>query len=308
MAIQVRTSHESDFDAVAGLIFESTNAWYESHGHGKIFSGSPADCRLFCDVYEDLDPGGCLVAVETSTQNIVGSCFVHPRETHMSLGIMNASPAAAGLGVAKSLLREIIRMAEEAKKPLRLFSSAFNLDSYSLYTRHGFAPYAVFQDMIFQVPEEGVTSDVISTDGVRPASLDDLDHIVALEQKIWGCSRRGDWEYFIRNERGIWHVSVIESAKGEITGVLASVNHPGSNMLGPGIAVDSDAAASLVLAELNVHRGRSPVFLVPAADKKLVALMYGLGARNCELHVGQSLGPAPDIRGVVMPTFMPETG
>jgi len=33
-----------------------------------------------------------------------------------------------------------------------------------------------------------------------------------------------------------------------------------------------------------------------------------LGARNCELHFAQVLGDAQPIAGVVMPTFLPESG
>jgi hypothetical protein len=36
--------------------------------------------------------------------------------------------------------------------------------------------------------------------------------------------------------------------------------------------------------------------------------MYALGAKNCELHFGQVRGPWTAPTGVVMPTFMPETG
>ncbi|QDU61083.1 hypothetical protein Pan216_19370 [Planctomycetes bacterium Pan216] len=305
--VHLRAMRDDEFDRVAELIFESTNYWYERHGFGHIFLGQPSDCRLFCEVYEDLDPGCCLLAIDDETEEPLGSCFYRSRETHWSLGIMNAHSKAAGKGVAKGLLREIIRRATEAGKPLRLFSSALNLDSYSLYTRSGLAPYAIFQDMILPVPKKGLLSEVVDTSRVRDATLEDLDSIVALEREVWGIGRAGDWKYFLENRRGIWHASVIEREDRTLAGVLASVHHPGSNMLGPGVALDATAASALILAELNVHRGRSPVFLVPAANRELVGLMYGLGARNCELHVGQSLGPPPTIKGVVLPTFMPET-
>lgn len=307
----IRPATSDDAVAVADLIFRSTNAWYEGHGFGKIFQGAAEDCRLFFDVYEDLDPGCCLVAEQADTGHLVGSCFYHPREMHLSLGIMNSDPGLAGKGVAKTLLAHIIEIARAQNKPLRLFSSAMNLDSYSLYTRQGFAPYAVFQDMLIKVPETGLTlpDELVSTvplSSVRPATEADLPAIAELEARIWGLSRESDWAYFLKNERSLWHVSVCEQ-QGVLTGVLGSVNHAASNMLGPGLALDAPSAAALVVTELNRYPGQTPVFLVPTVQQEFVQLMYQLGARNCELHFGQSLGPPPEINGIVMPTFMPET-
>ena len=66
-------------------------------------------------------------------------------------------------------------------------------------------------------------------------------------------------------------------------------------------------AAALLGAELDRHRGRTPVFLVPVDCAELVRAAYGWGARNCELHFSQIRGRAEPIRGVLMPTFLPET-
>jgi len=130
-------------DRVAELIFESTNHWYETSGYPRIFQGDWKVCRIFTDVYEDLDPGCCLIAI-SGQDTIIGSCFYHPRQTHISLGIMNTHPALSRKGVAKALLKMIIEIADDLSVPLRLVSSAFNLDSYSLYTRNGMAPFALY--------------------------------------------------------------------------------------------------------------------------------------------------------------------
>ncbi|MEM7014758.1 MAG: GNAT family N-acetyltransferase [Verrucomicrobiota bacterium] len=304
--ITLRSMRPDEFDQVASLIHASTNTWYESHGLGRIFNGPPSDCRVFCEVYEDLDPGNCIIAEDQETGQLLGSCFFHPRETHCTLGIMNAHPDAAGKGVAKALLDRMIEMAQGRGQPLRLVSSCLNLDSFSLYSRRGFAPYAVFQDMMLQVPEDGIPA--AESDNIRDATPDDVPAIDALEREIWGTSRAKDWAYFIDNVRGNWHVSVSAAADGQLNGVLASIYHPGSNLVGPGVAKDAKVAEQLFVAELNQHRGRTPVFLVPADNRDLVAAMYRHGARNCEMHIAQSNGEFPTINGVLMPTFMPETG
>ena len=146
----LRPLRPDEHDALAALICTSTNAWYQKHRGFEIFTAGPASCRLFPDVYEALDPGCCVVAEDPETHRLMGSCFYHPRETHVSLGIMNVHPDFCGRGVASQLLRHITTYADTHNLPTRLVSSAMNLDSFSLYSRAGFVPRATFADM--QVP------------------------------------------------------------------------------------------------------------------------------------------------------------
>ncbi|MCB1233931.1 MAG: GNAT family N-acetyltransferase [Verrucomicrobiae bacterium] len=302
---------KADRPEVANLIYLSTNTWYRARLGHAIFSGGPEVCELFCEVYEGLDPGFCLLAEHSKTGIIAGSCFYHPRETHVSLGIMNVHPNYFGNGVARLLLRRIAEYAREEGLPLRLVSSALNLDSFSLYTREGFVPTALYQDMFLEVPESGLdpAAHGIDASRVREATLDDITDIGAVEFEVCGISRERDYRHFIENEAGIWTVLVSPSRTGaDLDGYLVSVRHPGCNMIGPGAARDADTAAALIVSQLNRNAGRRPVFLVPADNRELVAKMYALGARNCELHFSQVLGESQPVRGVVMPTFMPETG
>ena len=302
----LRGMSPDDRDEVSRLIFHSTNRYYVSIGREPIFKGdelSPAD--IF-DVYEQIDPGEGIVAVDEKSRQIIGSCFVHPRETHVSLGIMNVHPDHFGRGTARAILAEIIDRAQAADKPVRLVSSCFNLDSYSLYTRAGFVPFATFQDMFVEVPEGGLPHAPPNDLAVRSATLDDVDEMASLEQRISGISRIGDYRYFIRNDDNLWRVSIVESSEG-IDGFLVSCGSNALNMIGPGIASTQDQAAALLYDQLNSQRGRCPVLLVPVSCGDLVRQLYDWGARNCEMHVAQSYGPAQTPAGVVMPTFLPES-
>lgn len=309
MGMTLRAMEPTDWPEVAALIRNSTNAWYESHGRPAIFTGAPDATLLFCEVYETLDPGCCVVAIDDASGEIAGSCFYHPRPTHMSLGIMNVHPAHFGKGIARRLLKHITDLADTAGTPTRLVSSAMNLDSFSLYTRAGFVPRMMFQDMLLEVPAEGLPLDgVAGAERVRDATAADLAAIVALEKELHHIERPGDHRYFLENPNAAWHVSVIDSAAGGgIDGFLVSVNHPGSTMLGPGVMRTEADAAALIRGELNHHRGGCPVWLVPVTADALVRELYSWGARNCELHVAQVRGPWQPPSGVVMPTFMPET-
>ncbi|MEM9018700.1 MAG: GNAT family N-acetyltransferase [Verrucomicrobiota bacterium] len=306
--LETRLMVEGDFDEVAELIFLSTNSWYEAHLGHRIFTGRPEECRVFCEVYEDLDPESALVVENSATGAIVGSCFCHPRETHVSLGIMNVHPNYFGRGIAGRLLQQIIDLAESRDLPVRLVSSALNLDSYSLYNRLGFVPFATYQDLLLEIPEEGFEEPEQELPTVRPAELPDLVEMGTVEFEVAGISRERDYCYFLENSKGLWETWVVEDGKGGIDGFLVSLSHPASRMIGPGVCRTTDGAEALLRAQFDRFRGSAVVFLLPARENELIRRCYDLGARNCELHFGQVRGEAQPIEGVVFPTFLPESG
>ena len=121
---------------------------------------------------------------------------------------------------------------------------------------------------------------------------------------VSGIRRDSDYEHFVRNAAGFWHVLVCDGPDGQLDGFLVS----GPGMLGPGVARSEPVAAALIWSELDHWRGRSPVVLVPAECTGLVRQLYAWGGRNCELHFAQVRGDCPPFRGVTMPSFLPETG
>jgi len=308
LTFETRLMRLGDWNEVARLIHSSLNIWHEKNRGFRLVSGGWETMLIFPRVYEALDPGCCVLVEETSSKRIAGICFFHPRSTHVALGIMNTHPDFFGNGVASRMLKYIIDDADRRKLPVRLVSGATNVDSFSLYNKVGFVPTRFFQDMTVKVPEEGF--DVAAPPGwtFRDATLDDIPAMVALEKELSHIEREKDYRFFLRNDGGIWHTSVLAGANGELGGFLVSVNDPGSNMLGPGVARDESLAAALVRGELNFHRGCSPVWLIPSCSRALVDAMYAIGAKNCELHITQVLGDYTPETGIVFPTFMPETG
>ena len=307
--MQLRAMTATDRAEVAELIYISINHWYQMHGMPAIFRGGPAVTEVFYDVYAELDPGCAVVAENTRTGRLMGSCFYHPRERHVSLGIMNVHPNYFGQGVGKALLRFIIDYTEQHGYPaLRLTQSALNLDSFSLYNSAGFVPRCAFQDMLLAVPASGMTHRVPGMERVRAASLADVPAMAALELEVSAITRERDYRYCIENRLGIWSVSVYENDGGGLDGFMISCGHPAMNMLGPCVARGEDEAAALILRECDHHRGRMPVFLLPVEKAALVRRAYEWGGRNCELHFCQVRGEFQPFRGVSMPTFLPESG
>lgn len=300
----LRAMQPGEWERVGTLIHASTNAWYQKNRGHEIFGCTPKDCTLFCRVYEALDPGCCLLALDGDT--LLGSCFWHPRPTHISVGIVNVAPEAFGGGVASALLKWVLAEADKQALPVRLVSSALNLDSYSLYNRLGFAPRAVYQDMM--LPAGAVPPALPESARVRPATPAHIPAIAALETELTGISREKDYTYFLENAEGIWGASVLEATDGALEGFLVSVNHPASRMLGPGVCRTEAGAAALIRAELARFGDYQPVLLAPATATMLLKILYSWGAKNVELHVGQVYGAYTHPAGVVMPTFLPETG
>lgn len=304
----IRPMRRDEWEDVAELIHESTNAWYVANGKKPIFNGPPSDAMLFCEVYEALDPGHCLVAESSSDHRIAASCFYHPRPTHLSLGIMNVHPDFFGQGLAGALLSRIIEFAKVRELPVRLVSSAQNLDSFSLYTRKGFVPFLSFQDLYIEIPENGPDFAPSDQPFIEEASMKDLAEMVELERELSGIERSKDYAYFIANELGIWRTLTYRDEDSRLLGFLSSVNHPGNRMIGPGIARTEEIAVALLAKQLDGFRGLCPVFLLPVTASHAVRTAYSWGAKNCEIHFAQCLGRYQPPKGVVFPTFMPETG
>lgn len=303
-----RIMRSDDWNNVADLIYKSLNTWYLKNRGFELVTGPVDSMLVFPREYELLDPGCCVVAEDEESGRLTGSCFFHIRPTHVALGILNVHPEFFGQKVASGLVRYVIEVAEKHGLPLRLVSSAMNLDSFNLYNRYGFVPTIFFQDMLVTVPEGGFEASLPPGMAIRSAEEEDVPEMVALEEELYSLNREKDFRFFLKNTTGIWHMSVlIDETTGRMEGFTASVCDPGSHMIGPGIARTQEQMAALITTELSRYPGETFVWLVPSNCKELSRAMYDLGAKNCELHIGQVRGEYVPAQGVVLPSFMPET-
>lgn len=305
----LRSMEEEDRAEVAELIYCSINSWYKSHGQGELFQGGPSIADVFYEVYNDLTPGSNVIAINEETGRIMGSCFYHPRDHHMSLGIMNVHPNYFGCGVGSTLLKHIIKFKEDnGFNSLRLTQSAINIDSFSLYNKAGFVPRHSFQDMLTAVPETGISGAPARGDRVRAATITDIPAMADVEMSVSGIRRDLDYKYAIENKRGYWKASVIEDGANGISGFMITCGHPAFNMLGPCVTGSEEDALALIFNGLNQYPGRMPVCLIPMEKRKMVRQMYDWGSRVCEMHFCQVLGEFQPFDGISMPTFLPESG
>lgn len=301
MKLQRLQPHQCD--ELAMLIHASLDVWHRTRLNMDRFGTDWKPFRLIGEVYEALDPGCCVVATD-ETGALIGSAFFHPRETHVGVGVVSVHPMAFGRGVGRALMEEIIRIADG--KPLRLVSSAMNLDSFSLYTRLGFVPQITLQAVTLTVPADGLPG---AGTRMRAATIEDVPAIADLELRLNGIRKEQDYRFFVENKSGCWRLAVIENPDGKLAGFLAASAHPTDHLLGQGVAVDEATMQELVHGMLDRHfRGQHVVWLVPVGCSGLVRQAYAWGARNRETHLLSVLGDAPPMRGITLPTFLPESG
>ena len=308
----------SDISGYTDMLYNSFNSWYWKHGWGKDYFGcKPAETSVFYDIYNDLSPGYSIAAFDKQTGKIVGACFYHPRETHVSLGIMCVHQDYWGKGIGRSMVEHILNFTKEnGYKSCRLVGSAINMNSFSLYNRCGFVPRVSYNDMVINVPKApnfmlGVNPQDkpggLRIDRVRDARLSDVGKMGELEMEISGIKREMDYRYAIENPRKILHAMVYENSQNGIDGFMISVKHPALNMLGPCVARSEEAAVALMSRGLERFAGTWVLFLIPMEKRKMVEQAYQWGAVNVETHLKQVWGEFQPFKGVNMPSFLPET-
>jgi ribosomal protein S18 acetylase RimI-like enzyme len=310
-SIILRSLKDNDVPEHADLLYSSFNSWYWKHGWGKDYFGcSPQETSIFYDIYNDLTPGCSIAAFDDKTGRMMGSCFYHPREHHVSLGIMSVHPNYSGRGVGKQLVDYILNYTKNNDyKSCRLVSSAINMDSFSLYNRAGFIPRVTYHDMVINVPKEGLSDVSVKGEGnIREAEISDIEKMGDLEMEISGIRREIDYRYAIENPRGALHASIYENDQNCIEGFMISVKHPALNMLGPCIARTEEVAIALIRKEIDRFKGTWVLFSIPMDKRKMVEQMYSWKAINVETHLKEVWGEFPGFNGISMPSFLPETG
>ena len=310
-SFQLRPLRDSDIPEYADLLYNSFNVWYHQKGWGQDYFGcTPAETAIFYDIYNDLTSGCSIATFDNRSGRMMGACFYHPREHHVSLGIMSVHPDYWERRAGRAMVDHILDFTRSNNyRSCRLVGSAMNMNSFSLYNRAGFVPRVVYQDMVLRVPDTGLSGEHI-LDGkyVRDAVEDDVQAMGELEMEVSGIRRLKDYRYSINNPRGILHASVYANDRQAIDGFMISVRHPALNMVGPCVARTEETALALISRELERFRGSWVLLLVPMEKRKIIQQMYAWGARNVETHLKQVWGEFQPFNGVSMPSFLPETG
>lgn len=306
----LRPLGKADVPEYSEMLYTSFNNWYWKHGWGKDYFGCrPRETSIFYDIYNDLTPGRNIAAFDKNTGRLIGACFYHPREYHVSLGIMSVHTDYCGKGVGRSLVDYILRFTRENDyKACRLVGSAINMNSFSLYNRSGFVPRVTYHDMVINVSDHHLDTPAQGEDHVRDAVVTDVAGMGDLEMEVSGIKREIDYRYAIENPRNVLHASVYENDQRGIDGFMISVKHPALNMLGPCVARSEETAIALIRKGLERFGGTWVLLVVPVEKRIMVEQLYKWDAVNVETHLKQVWGEFQCFNGVNMPSFLPETG
>ncbi|TRW89711.1 GNAT family N-acetyltransferase [Candidatus Methylobacter oryzae] len=306
----LRPLNEGDRNEYAVMLHRSFNTWYRAHGWpSDYFKYGAEQTGIFLDVYNAISPGSSVAAFDSNSGKLMGACFFHPREHHVSLGIMSVNPDYFQRRIGRALVDYITGFADSHRyAALRLVSSAMNMDSFSLYNRSGFIPRASYQDMVLPVPIAGLQVHYPLRDRVRYAVPSDVSAMAALEMEVSGISRINDYRYAIENPHAILQALVFENSDGVVDGFMISIKHPALHMLGPCVARSEKIALALLLQATERFQNATPLFIVPVDKRELAETLYAWGARNVEIHLLQVRGKFQAFNGVNLPSFLPETG
>lgn len=306
----LRPLTRDDREQYARMVHRAFNTWYGTRGWpSDYFSCAPEQAGIFLDIYEDISPGGSIAAFDPHNGTLMGACFYHPREQHVSLGVMSVHPDHFKRGVGRALVNHIVAFSDANRyASLRLVGSAINMDSLSLYSRSGFVPRGSYHDMVLPVPATGLPAHYPLREQVREATLADVEAMAELERDVSGISRVTDYRYAIDNPRGVLQTLLFETGDGALDGFMISVKHPALNMLGPSVARSESATLALLLQATERFRGSMPLVVIPMDKRELVNTLYEWGARNVETHLFQVRGTFQPFNGVSLPSFLPETG
>ncbi len=293
-------------ETVAQLLHRSLSSWYDIHlNQGSRFGASHLPFIHFPALYRQLDPEHSLGA--WIDQRLVGVAFLHPRPTHVSAGIIATDPALARRGIAKMLMARACALADQLNLPLRLVSSLLNLDSFSLYSRCGFRPVTIYQDLHLTVPAQGIAPPELAGIRILPAGPEHANEIARAEHELCGISRQQDHQALLSQTTLPWETLVARDSSNTPIGAITLTRHPDWSMPGPAFARDETVMLALLHHALNHLKGRDIVVLIPSEARELLASLYRFGGRNIELHALQIRGDWKPARGISLPTFLPET-
>jgi GNAT superfamily N-acetyltransferase len=295
LSISIRTMTAGDVDVVAPLMVLAFNTVNARYGYPSEFP-EPHAAVLLSRYYLGQDPDGCLVAMRDGA--VCGSIFARRRGDHVSVGPVSVDPACQGLGVGRRMMEAVFDLHPDAAS-FRLVQTAFNKESFSLYSRTGFV--AVETMLRLDRPPVAVTPEE-DEPSVRPASAEELPAVADLDRRLLGVERERDLATFF----GMGNVYVYDH-DGATRGYLATLPTPGPVFLGPAVAHTERQLTALVRSALRAV-GSLPVTLhLPTRFASAIDECYRLGFRLFALETFMVRGEWRTASAFYLRSMFPET-
>ena len=294
ITLMIRRMEERDVTRAGEVIAAAFNDVCTRHGFPQPFP-SPEGGIGLARGYLRLEPQECFVAVEGG--QVVGSGFIHLRGETAGIGPITVDPACQGKGVGKEIMMAVIRAGRHCSS-LRLVQDAFNVVSFPLYSKLGFAAFGTVLSLAgqdFRLPgrPRGIA--------IREMGPDDASRVTALDTRLTGIPRSQDIQYFLSRPPQL--MSLVE---GKLSGYLCLLRSSGGTFLGPAAATDPAVLRTLIAHAAEMEQGKVLRMRLPARHTELFRDLLRMGFRAETLQTYMVRGPWKPPKGTDLLALFPE--
>ncbi len=228
----------------------------------------------------------------------MGFGFLHIRGATAGIGPITVDPSCQSKGVGKELMMTVLRAGRHCSS-LRLVQDAFNVVSFPLYSKLGFASHGAIT--------------ILSGKGVRPtarprgiaireASEKDTTRLAKLDTQLTGIARLQDLQYFLH--QAPQPMSFID---GKLSGYVCQLRMGDAVFLGPAVAADPAALKALISYIAEKEPGKELRMRFPVRHHELLVELMKMGFRIEVLENYMVRGPWKTPKGVDLLALFPES-
>jgi len=285
---------EQDVSRAGEVIVAAFNDVFTRHGFPPPFP-SPEAGMCLAQGYLRLEPQECFVAVEAG--QVVGSGFIHLRGETAGIGPITVDPTCQSKGVGKEIMMAVIRAGRHCAS-LRLVQDAFNVVSFPLYSKLGFAACGTVLSLAGQEfrPPGRPRGTVI-----REMAADDAARVTALDTKLTGITRPQDIRYFLGHPPQL--ISLVE---GKLAGYLCLLRASAGTFLGPAAATEPAVLRTLIAHAIELEQGKVLRMRLPARHTELFRDLLKMGFHVETLQTYMVRGPWKPSKGTDLLALFPE--
>src|SRR5215831_7099582 len=257
ITLMIRRMEDRDVTRAGEVIVAAFNDVYTRHGFPPPFPSPEAGVGM-ARGYLQLEPQECFVAVEGG--QVVGSGFIHLRGETAGIGPITVDPGCQSKGVGKEIMMAVIRAGRHSAS-LRLVQDAFNVVSFPLYSKLGFAACGTVLSLAGQEFRSPGRPRGIA---IREMAPEDAARVTALDTRLTGLTRPHDIRYFLAQPPQL--ISLVE---GKLAGYLCLLRTGGGAFLGPAAATDPAVLRTLIAYAIELEQGKVLRMRLPARHTEL---------------------------------------
>jgi ribosomal protein S18 acetylase RimI-like enzyme len=295
ITLMIRRMEDRDVSRAGEVIVAAFNDVYTRHGFPPPFPSPEAGVGM-ARGYLQLEPQECFVAVEGG--QVVGSGFIHLRGETAGIGPITVDPGCQSKGVGKEIMMAVIRAGRHCAS-LRLVQDAFNVVSFPLYSKLGFAACGTVLSLAGQEFRSPGRPRGIA---IREMAPEDAARVTALDTRLTGLTRPHDIRYFLAQPPQL--ISLVE---GKLAGYLCLLRTGGGTFLGPAAATEPAVLRTLITHAIELEQGKVLRMRLPARHTELFRDLLRMGFHVETLQTYMVRGPWKPPKGTDLLALFPES-